>query len=566
MQKTACGFFVADANAGVGAQYKFLLPDGRELPDPASRFQPDGVHGASAVFDARRFGWTDEAFRARPLKETIIYELHVGTFTQQGTFSAAIRRLDLLADLGITAVEIMPVAQFPGGRNWGYDGVYPFAAQNTYGGPGGLQEFVDAAHARGLSVILDVVYNHLGPEGNYLAAFGPFFTARYHTPWGDAINYDEAHSDPVREYFFQNALWWLREFHVDALRLDAVHGIFDFSAQHFLAELKERLKKLSVETGRALYLIAESDLNDARLLRCPDRGGYGLDAQWSDDFHHSVHTLLTGETGGYYQDFGSIDDLETVLREGWRYSGRYSRYRKRHHGNSPKGIRPERFVVCAQNHDQVGNRAVGDRLTQIVDFESLKLAAGITLLSPFVPLLFMGEEYGETHPFQYFTSHSDPALIEAVRKGRREEFAAFGWRGDLPDPQSEETFKRSTLDYTIRDTEPHASLWKFYKTLIGIRKRFGLGGRRPQVSCQMGPETIRLDYADGIPLTIVFHFGTAPAHVELRCERLRALLDSSKVAPASPPFESGTESMGGSVTLAPRSFISFEPGPSGELR
>ncbi len=567
MERSGCGFFATEADASAGTQYKFRLPDRRELPDPASRFQPDGVHGASVVIDSRSFRWTDAGFRAHALKDMIIYELHVGTLTKEGTFPAAIRALDMLGDLGITAIEIMPVAQFPGGRNWGYDGVYPFAAQNTYGGPDGLQQFVDAAHGRGISVILDVVYNHLGPEGNYLGAFGPFFTDRYHTPWGEAINYDEAYSGPVREYFFQSALWWLAEFHIDALRLDAVHGIFDFSAHHFLAELKERVQELAAQTGRTLHLIAESDLNDARLLHCPARDGYGLDAQWSDDFHHSVHTLLTGENSGYYADFGSIEDLEIVLREGWRYSGRYSHYRKQRHGNSPEGIAPERFVVCAQNHDQVGNRAVGDRLTQIVDFESLKLAAGVTLLSPFVPLLFMGEEYGETHPFQYFTSHSDPALVEAVRNGRQEEFAAFGWHGDVPDPQSEDTFKRCVLDFTVRDSEPHATLWNIYKQLIQIRKRFALGERRPNVACEAAAKTIRLDYCHGAPLMVFFNFDSKVSQVRLPSGSFRTLLNSSGFTGNAASRDPATTALlRDSDALAPRSFMVLEPAHRGELQ
>lgn len=565
MTREACGFYVAEANAKAGTKYLFALPDGRELPDPASRFQPDGVHGPSEVIDIGSFHWTDSNFAGLPLKETIIYELHMGTFTSEGTFAAAIPRLDELAELGITAVEVMPVAQFPGARNWGYDGVYEFAAQNSYGGPVGFQEFVNAAHDRGLSVILDVVYNHVGPEGNYLGAFGPFFTDRYRTPWGQAVNYDDVESAPVREFFIQNALYWLEEFHVDGLRLDAVHGIFDFSAHHFLAELKERVEVLAARTGRRLYVIAESDLNDSRLLHCPSRGGYGLDGQWSDDFHHSIHTLLTGESSGYYADFGSISDLATVLSEGWLYCGQYSRYRRRLHGNSPDAIAPERFVVCAQNHDQVGNRALGDRLSQIVDCESLKLAAGILLLSPFTPLLFMGEEYGETRPFQYFTSHGDPALIEAVRKGRREEFAAFGWHENVPDPQDEVTFNRCVLDWDVRDKEPHKSLLGLYKSLIAIRNRFGLGGRKPEV--RSDGRAITLEYLGGrAPLTAMFHFGSKRRQILLAPESrpIRVLVDSSQQANTNAAMDVRASS--DQFILGPRSFVAFEPLPSGETQ
>ncbi|HTS11201.1 MAG TPA: malto-oligosyltrehalose trehalohydrolase [Candidatus Limnocylindrales bacterium] len=512
-----CGFHTAEIDAPAGTRYLFRFPDGRELPDPASRFQPDGIHAASEVVDTRAFRWTDSAFKGHALRDLIIYELHVGTFTADGTFAGAISRLDALVDLGITAVELMPVAQFPGRRNWGYDGAYPFAVQNSYGGPAGLQQFVDAAHARGLSVVLDVVYNHLGPEGNYLGAFGPFFTDRYHTPWGQAVNFDEADSDPVRNFFVQNALYWLEEFHIDALRLDAVHGIFDFSAHHILAEIAERVSTLSARLQRPLHVIAESDLNDSRLLHSPDRGGYALDAQWTDDFHHSLHTLLTHETAGYYQDFGSLEDLCVVFREGWRYSGQHSRYRRRVHGNSPAGIPNERFVVFSQNHDQVGNRALGDRLAQITDFESIKLAAGVTLLAPFVPLLFMGEEYGETRPFLYFTSHTDPALADAVRRGRRAEFAAFGWTGEIPDPQDEATFRRCILDYEQRHREPHATIWALYKRLISLRKKFALAGQKPDVRCDAAHHTLTLSYRSAVSsLAAVFYFGDEPARISLQ--------------------------------------------------
>lgn len=565
MAREGCGFFVTEAAARPGAKYLFRLPDGRELPDPASRFQPDGVHGPSAVVDTGSFRWTDSNFTASSLKETIIYELHVGTFTTEGTFAAAIPRLSELAELGITAVEVMPVAQFPGARNWGYDGVYEFATQNSYGGPVGFQEFVNAAHGCSLSVILDVVYNHVGPEGNYLGAFGPFFTDRYRTPWGQAINYDDAETAPVREFFIQNALYWLEEFHVDGLRLDAVHGIFDFSAHHFLAELKERVEKLAARTSRRLFVIAESDLNDSRLLHCPNRGGYGLDGQWSDDFHHSVHTLLTGETSGYYADFGSIADLTTVLSDGWLYSGQYSHYRRRRHGNSPAGVAPERFVVCTQNHDQVGNRALGDRLSQTADLESLKLGAGILLLSPFTPLLFMGEEYGETHPFQYFTSHGDPALIEAVRKGRREEFAAFGWQEEVPDPQDEATFRRCVLDWGVRDKEPHRTLLALYKSLIAIRNRFSLGGRKPQV--RSDGCSVTLEYCDGrSQLTAIFNFGSDHREASLSSESrpIQVLINSSEDTRANtaPHVRTSPDQF----ILSPRSFVVVELLPSGETQ
>ena len=464
------GYFEASALVPPGTRYQIILDSNEPLPDPASRFQPDGVHGASEVVDLLKFAWSDAGWRGVALRNLILYELHVGTFTREGTLDAAIRDFDRLRALGVTAIELMPLAEFPGARNWGYDGVFPFAVQSSYGGPLALQRFVDAAHARGIAVILDVVYNHLGPEGNYLDQFGPYFTDRYRTPWGRAVNFDGADSDAVREFFLSNAIFWLREFHLDGLRLDAVHGIFDFGAQHILAEMQSRVNELERETGRTIHLIAESDLNDAKLLREPSEGGYGLSAQWSDDFHHALHVLLTAERNGYYVDFNGLADLARVFQQGWRYAGEYSAFRRRHHGNSPEGLRPEQFVVCSQNHDQVGNRAAGDRLTSSLNVDQLKLAAAAVLLSPFVSLLFMGEEYGESAPFPYFTSHSDPELAEAVRRGRREEFAVFGHSDQVPDPQAESTFDSAKLDRTRADKTSGRELVEFYRALIRLRR------------------------------------------------------------------------------------------------
>jgi maltooligosyltrehalose trehalohydrolase len=559
--RSQSGFHVAEADAREGARYAFRMPDGREFPDPASRFQPDGVHHPSAVVDTRKFKWSDAGFTGHSLREMVMYELHVGTFTSAGTFDAAISRLDDLAELGITALEIMPVAQFPGGRNWGYDGVFPFAPQNSYGGPWALQRFVDAAHGRGISVILDVVYNHLGPEGNYLGEFGPIFSGRYCTPWGQAMNFDGPESEAVRSFFIQNALYWLKEFHVDALRLDAVHGIFDFSARHFLAELKEHVRDLSAQAKRTLSVIAESDLNDSRLLHLPVRGGYGLDAQWSDDFHHALHALVTNESTGYYGDFGTIEDLGIAIRDGWRYSGQFSRFRKRRHGNSPQGVSPDHFVVFSQNHDQVGNRAGAERLAALVDFEGAKLAAGVTLLSPFVPLLFMGEEYGEQRPFHYFTSHGDPALIEAVRRGRREEFAQFGWGDEVADPQHESTFAASALNYAAKDTEPHRTLRRFYKSLLTLRKRLGLGSANPDVTWNESAKTLTLAYR-AVPILAIFHFGHEQVLVPLPAgiPSASAILNSADRDWRGPAgSELSAETQRGSVTLEPRSFAALVP-------
>jgi maltooligosyltrehalose trehalohydrolase len=384
--------------------------------------------------------------------------------------TAIIPHLNTLKDLGITALEIMPVAQFPGGRNWGYDGAYPFAVQNTYGGPTALKELVNACHARGLAVILDVVYNHLGPEGNYLADYGPYFTERYRTPWGPAVNFDGPGSDEVRRYFIDNARQWMAAYHIDALRLDALHAIVDLTPTPFLAELADAVHFEGERLYRRVYLMAESDLNDVRLLNPRELGGLNLDSHWNDDFHHAVHTLLTGEQTGYYLDFGRLAQLAKGWREGFIYTGECAPYRQRRHGSSSRDIAPHRFVVFAQNHDQVGNRLGGDRLSHLVSFEALKLAAGVILLAPGLPLLFMGEEFGETAPFLYFVSHGDPDLIEAVRHGRKEEFAAFRWLGDPPDPQAEDTFLRSKINHHLRQEGKHRILWEFHRALLQLRR------------------------------------------------------------------------------------------------
>jgi maltooligosyltrehalose trehalohydrolase len=452
-----------------GTRYEFLLEGSRRRPDPASRFQPDGVHGASEIFRPADYEWRDAAWAGLALDKYVLYELHVGTFTREGTFAAAAARLDELKELGVTAIEIMPVAQFPGNRNWGYDGVAPYAVQNSYGGPLELQKFVDACHIRGLAIVLDVVYNHLGPEGNYLPEFGPYFNNDYRTPWGPAINFDGPDSDEVIRYFVENALYWLGELHFDALRLDAIHGIVDRNARPFLQILSAEVEGLRGETGRQIFLIAESDFNDRRVI-LPRPAGLGMDAQWSDDFHHSVHVRLTREGSGYYADYGGPACLPKAINEGYVYTGQYSRSRRRRHGNASADLSGQQFVICTQNHDQVGNRMLGERLSRLVSFEALKIAAGLLLLSPAVPLIFMGEEYGESAPFQYFTSHSDGDLIEAVRNGRREEFAAFGWKGEAPDPQSEATFAGCVLDWSLRAQSPHRELLDFYRELLKLRR------------------------------------------------------------------------------------------------
>jgi maltooligosyltrehalose trehalohydrolase len=452
-----------------GSLYMYCLDGEKERPDPASKYQPQGVHGPSEVTDSH-FPWEDGGWSGVPLKDYVIYELHVGAYTAEGNFEAIIPYLEELKGLGVTAIELMPVGQFPGSRNWGYDGVYPFAVQNSYGGPQALKRLVNACHLQGLAVVLDVVYNHLGPEGNYLWDFGPYFTDRYRTLWGSSINFDGPQSDEVRRFFVDNALYWVRDFHVDALRLDAVHAILDFSAKPFLQELAAAVHEEADALGRRIFLMPESALNDAKVIRSPELGGYGLDAQWNDDFHHALRTLVTGDRSGYYVDFGRMEHLAKALREGYVYSGQYSVFRGRKHGNSSRDIPAHRFIVFAQNHDQVGNRMLGERLSQLASFEALKLVAGCVILSPHIPLLFMGEEYGETAPFPYFISHSDPDLVEAVRRGRREEFASFRWQGEPPDPQDEKTFLKAKLDHSLRITGRHKLLYEFYMTLIRVRR------------------------------------------------------------------------------------------------
>mgnify|MGYP001765730082 CR=1 FL=1 len=470
LQPDPLGYHSAVADeAPPGTDYLFCLDDRVARPDPASRWQPRGVHAPSCVADPH-FSWEDAGWPGHPLEDYVVYELHVGTFSTAGTFDGVIPRLREIREIGITAIELMPVAQFPGSRNWGYDGVFPFAVQDSYGGPAGLKRLVNAAHHHDLAVVLDVVYNHLGPEGNCLGDYAPYFTDRYRTPWGPALNFDGPHSDNVRRYFIENALYWQTEFHLDALRLDAVHAIRDFSAVPFLEELAATCHHQAEALHRRFHLIAESDLNLARHTLPRALGGYGLDAQWSDDFHHCIHVLLTGEQDGYYADYGGVRQLAKVWREGYAFTGEYSTYRRRKHGSSPHLNPLSQFVVCSQNHDQIGNRMLGDRLSAALSFEQQKLAAGVLLLSPFIPLLFMGQEYGETAPFQFFVSHSDPALLHAVRAGRREEFAAFAWQGQVPDPADPATFHRCQLQPTLASQDPHRTLRALHRELLAIRQ------------------------------------------------------------------------------------------------
>jgi len=567
LQKGANGYFAAEID-GVepGSLYFFRLDGHQERPDPASRFQPRGVHGPSQVVDPH-FPWDEAGWSGLPLMDYIIYELHVGTFTPEGTFAAVIPFLDELQDLGITALEIMPVSQFPGNRNWGYDGVYPFAVQDSYGGPAGLKELVNACHRQGLAVILDVVYNHLGPEGNYLSEYGPYFTERYRTPWGPAMNFDGPGSDEVRRYFIENALHWITDYRFDALRLDALHAIVDLSPRTFLEDLADAVHWQGERLNRRVYLMAESDLNDVRLINPKELGGYNLDAHWNDDFHHALHTVLTGEQTGYYLDFGRMEQLAKGLRDGFIYTGEYAPYRRRRHGSSSRDIAPHRFVVFAQNHDQIGNRLKGERLSQLISFEALKLAAGVILLAPGLPLLFMGEEYGETAPFYYFVSHGDPDLIEAVRQGRKEEFAAFSWQGEPPDPQAEDTFARSRLNHHLRREGKHQTLLDFHQSALKLRQELSLLldlGRKDREILAYEKEKVLWVRMQGDlgEAVLVCHFGEKTLHLPLPWPegRWHKRLDSAEERWGGPGSQAPIEfeaDRKNPLTLAPHSILLY---------
>ena len=534
MPKDAQGYHqVTVDSAFPGMLYTYQVDGGVDRPDPASRFQPQGVHGPSQLIDAA-YPWDDNGWHGLALADYVIYELHVGTFTAEGTFAAIIPHLDELRDLGVTAIEFMPVAQFPGSRNWGYDGVQPFAVQNSYGGPQGLKRLVNACHNAGLAVVLDVVYNHLGPEGNYLADFGPYFTERYKTPWGPALNFDGPESDHVRRFFIANALYWITEFRFDALRLDAVHAILDHSPYTFLEQLADAVHAQAKRLNRQILLFPESTANDSRLIRPRERGGFALDSQWNDDFHHALRAELTGETSGYYADYGEFHQLVKAYREGFVYSGGYSKYRRRRHGTPTRDIPAERFVVFAQNHDQVGNRMLGERLSQLVSFEALKLAAAAVILSPFIPLIFMGEEYGEEAPFQYFISHGDQELIAAVRNGRRREFMGFGWPGEPPDPQDEKTFLRAKLNHQLKRSGKFRTLWEFYCELLRLRHELAPLAQLSKEQCDVVDFVdervllLRRWSGDQVVVTLL-NFNTTPLSLALPIPlgQWRKVLDSS---------------------------------------
>jgi maltooligosyltrehalose trehalohydrolase len=474
MERQDHGYFICEKDhLRNGQRYAYRLNGGPNRPDPASHWQPEGVNQPSAVLSLDEFQWSDAGWSGIARDELVFYELHVGTFTPEGTFDAVISRLPALRELGVTAIEIMPVAEFSGTRNWGYDGVHPYAPHHSYGGPHGLQRLVDACHRHGLAAFLDVVYNHIGPEGSYLHEFGPYFTQHYRTPWGAAVNYDDRGSDHVRTFVLENVRMWIHDYHFDGLRLDAIHAIYDFGARHILRDIKDAADIASEGRGYPAHIIAESDLNDVRILLPPEGGGYGLDAQWSDDFHHVVHAYLTGERQGYYVDYGAPEQLVKSLTDTFVLDGGYSRSRDRCHGGFNGGLPGDRFVVCIQNHDQIGNRAAGDRLSTLLPPAAQRLAASLLLLAPHLPLLFMGEEYGETRPFQFFCSFSDPTLIENVRAGRRREFEAFHKEGgQVPDPQAESTFETSWLSWSW-ESDPHRSgLRRLYQDLLRVRREW----------------------------------------------------------------------------------------------
>jgi maltooligosyltrehalose trehalohydrolase len=571
MQRAEEGYFelVAD-QVQAGTTYFYRLDnEDKDLPDPASYYQPEGVHGPSQVVDHAGYPWRDDAWRGRPFRDLVLYELHVGTFTPEGTFAAIIPRLDDLLTTGINAIELMPVSQVPGNRNWGYDGVYPYSVQNAYGTPEDLKRLVEECHLRGIAVFLDMVYNHMGPEGNYIGQYGPYFTNQYCTPWGDALNFDGAWSDGVREYFANNAAFWAKQYHLDGLRLDAIHTVYDTGAVHFWEYTYDTLKLVREQTGRTFYLIAESDLNSPRVIQSPEIGGYGFQAQWLDDFHHALYVLLNERGRRRYEDFGSLEHLAKALKEGYVHSGDYVKFRKKKFGRSSAGIDGEHFVVFTHNHDQVGNHPRGQRWAGVMDFERLKLGAAVMLLSPYVPMLFMGEEYGEDNPFYYFVSHSDPALVEAVRKGREEEFAGFNSDFKTPDPQSEGTFNKSKLDWEKRKQGKYAVLLNWYQKLIRLRREEKTlqSYDKNNVDTRIEQEKVLVMRRWNGQQTLIcfFNFSEQEISVSLPggAERMEKVLDSSEShwrEPEKQNASSRARATSGQLTLAPTSVAVYKEG------
>lgn len=547
-----------------GRCYAYRLDGEPERPDPCSLWQPEGVHGPSAVVLPERYRWTDRDWQGVRRQDLVFYELHVGSFSPEGTFAGVIPRLASLRELGVTAVELMPVGQFPGPRNWGYDGVLPYAAQNSYGGPDGLQRLVDACHAAGLAIFLDVVYNHFGPEGNYLAEFGRYLNDRYKTPWGAAVNYDGHGCDSVRDYVLDNVRMWLDEFHFDGLRLDAIHAIFDLGARHILRAIQEVAEEVGARRGYPAIVVAESDLNDPRVLDARDRGGHGLDAQWADDFHHAAHAVLTGERAGYYVDFGEPRQLAQAFERPFVYAWDYSPYRGRKHGAPPEGLAGDRFVVCLQNHDQVGNRARGDRFNALIGPPARqRSAAAMLLLAPYLPLLFMGEEYGEQNPFPFFCSFGDPQLVQAVREGRKKEFDAFACQGEVPDPQAEATFESARLSWSWPEGTPRAGLRRLYHDLLAARRHwpplrdFVRRSARLLEDEEAGPvlELVRGAKAPDEAIRALFNLGDRPRRLPGNAPEASALLFSSE----APAYGGPRRGAGPVAELLPFECVVFGP-------
>lgn len=540
---------ISDDVARAGSRYGYSLDGGAVRPDPRSASQPGGVLGLSEVVDQAAYSWSDGGWKGMRLDDAVIYELHTGTFSPQGTFDEIIEHLPHLVALGVDAIELMPVAEFSGDRGWGYDGVDLFAPHHAYGGPSGLKRLVDACHLAGLGVVMDAVYNHLGPVGNFLPEFGPYFSDRHHTDWGAGFNFDGPASDEVRRFVLDNALMWIRDYHVDGLRLDAVHAIADDTPQHILAQLSMEVEALGHELRRATFVIAESDLNDPRFVRGRDAGGYGFQAAWSDDWHHAIHATLTGERTGYYEDFGSMEILAKALRQAWVYDGEWSAHRQRIHGGSTAALPPNAFVIAVQNHDQVGNRAAGDRLAALVDEGALKAAAALLLTAPFTPMLFQGEEWAASSAFQYFTDHSDPALGKAVTEGRRREFARFGWDPKrVPDPQDPRTFDRSKLVWSEIDEPFHQRMLEWYRSLIRLRRRLrsSRGSAGGDVRVQVDAET----------RTIAFDRDSLSARVNLgEKDWVSAISDDERVLMASDP---AIRQDGACVSVPPSNVVILE--------
>ena len=517
MQPADGGWWTLHRDVPPGTDYAFSLDGSEPVPDPRSPWQPHGINGPSRTVDHAAFDWTDTAWRAPPLGSGMVYELHIGTFTPGGTFDSAIERLPELASLGVTHVELMPVAEFSGDHGWGYDGVDLYAPHHAYGEPDALKRMVNAAHGLGLAVIMDVVYNHLGPTGNYLPRFGPYFTDRYITPWGSAVNYDDRGAEEVRRFVVDNALMWLRDYHADGLRLDAVHAIFDNSALHILEQMAREVGRLGLELGRPLLVTAESDQNDPRLVRSTDAGGHGLDAAWNDDFHHALHAVLTGERTGYYADFGEMSHLADTLEQAWVYRGDFSSERERRHGREPLGVPGDRFIGFIQNHDQIGNRARGRRIAHLAGMGRAKIAAAVVFTAPFVPLIFQGEEWAASTPFLYFADHRDPELADSVRTGRRDEFVRFGWDpAHIPDPQAPDTFERSRLPWDERRQGEHADMLEWHRALIALRQATPalLDPRLSQVSCRYDPDAGWFVIDRG-GIGIAFNLAANPVQLEL---------------------------------------------------